>query len=568
MHDRLYIAGVLREIGRLLKLKDDNPYKVRAYERAARAVENFAGDFDRAVEQRTLTSIDGIGNALAAVIEEAYRSGESAVLQELRAQMPPGAAELSAVAGLSFKKVTALNQALGIVSVDDLRTACERGLVRTVKGFGTRAEAKILAAIDQPPKLQQRTLLVDAMTEADRLSQYLRLAPEISRCEVAGSLRRRKETVGRIILVAASDHHGAAMEHFRRFPAFVSIASDGTGAVGRLAAGVEVELVVVAPADFVTALHQRTGSPGHYAALEERAAAKGFVLGSAGMRAAGKRIKIGSEADIYRRLGLSYIAPELRENEGELEAAAEGSLPQSLAQEDIRGMVHCHTAYSDGQSSVEEMALAAEAMGMEYLTITDHSPSAFYARGVGLDRLRAQWDEIDRVQERVRIKILKGTESDILADGSLDYPDEILEKFDIIIASIHARHKMDRQRMTERLLRALKLPFFKIWGHPLGRLLQSRPPLECHMEEVLDAAALSRTAIEVNGNPHRLDLEPRWIRAARERGIRFVVSTDAHSTRELNNLSFATAMAQRGWLSAHEVLNTLDAAGFMAAVRP
>jgi DNA polymerase (family 10) len=236
--------------------------------------------------------------------------------------------------------------------------------------------------------------------------------------------------------------------------------------------------------------------------------------------------------------------------------------------EDIRGMTHCHTLYSDGRNSIEAMARAAEAMGMAYLTITDHSPSAYYAGGVGIDRLRAQWDEIARVQERVKVKLLRGTESDILADGSLDYPDPYLEKFDIVIASIHSRHKMDAGQMTERLLRAIKLPLFKIWGHPLGRLLQSRPPIDCRVEELLDAVAESKCAIEINGDPRRLDLEPRWIRAARERGIKFIVSTDAHSTAGLQNLPFGVSTARRGWLTRGEVLNALGAEEFMRAVHP
>jgi DNA polymerase (family X) len=274
------------------------------------------------------------------------------------------------------------------------------------------------------------------------------------------------------------------------------------------------------------------------------------------------------ENKIYRRLGIQYIPPEMREDEGEIEIAGAGRLTQPVELADIRGMTHCHTIYSDGRNSIEEMALTAEAMGMTYLTITDHSPSAHYARGVGIDRLRAQWDEIARVQQRVRIKLLKGTESDILEDGSLDYPDHFLEQFDIIIASIHSRHRMDSEQMTERLLRALKLPCFKIWGHPLGRLIGSRPPLECRMNQVLDAIAESKCALEVNGDPHRLDLEPDWIRAARTRGIKCIISTDAHSIGGLANLDYGVSTARRGWLTRDEVLNTLDAEDFMRVVHP
>ena len=276
-----------------------------------------------------------------------------------------------------------------------------------------------------------------------------------------------------------------------------------------------------------------------------------------------------SEAEIYRRLGLPFIPPELREDEGEVEAAMTGALPTDLVTEaDIRGFVHCHTVYSDGRHTVAQMAKAADALGMEYLTITDHSRSAAYAGGLSVDRLEAQWEEIARVQETVAVRLLRGTESDILADGGLDYPDAVLERLDVIIASIHRRHRMDASHMTQRLVRAMELPVFKIWGHALGRLILSRPPVECRVEEVLDAVAASRAAVEINGDPKRLDLAPRWLRAARERGIRFVVSTDAHAVAELANLQYGVAMARRGWIGRDEVLNTLPADAFVRAVAP
>ena len=570
MHDRFYIAGQLRDIARLLKVAGENSFKVRAYERAARAMENLPDDLDARVKNRRLTEIDGVGNALAAVIEEIYRTGESVILQHLRDQMPPAVVELNAIPGLSLKKIRALHEALNIQSVDDLKLACEKGLVRGVKGFGEKAEAKILSAIGSLNSRQDRTLLPHALADAEAVTRYLRAIPEVVECDIAGSLRRGKETVRRIHLVAASANLKAVIDRFLRYPLFAqSDETDTTRCVGRLASGLEVELHIAAPAEFAAALHYWTGSREHYAALEAVARSLGITIGAAGLHGPKGRIpKVRTENDLYSRLGLQYIAPELRENEGEIEVAFTGRLPDSLISEEIQGMVHCHTTYSDGQNSIEEMALAAEAMGMRYVTITDHSPSAFYAGGVKIDRLRAQWEEIDRVQERLQIKLLKGTESDILEDGLLDYPDYILEKFDIIIASIHARNKMNADQMTERLLRAMRLPFFKIWGHPLGRLIQSRPPLECRIEEVLDAIADSRAAIEVNGDPHRLDLEPKWIRAARSRGIKFVVSTDAHSLRNLQNLPYGVAMARRGWLSRDDVLNTLPVSKFMKAVHP
>jgi DNA polymerase (family 10) len=275
------------------------------------------------------------------------------------------------------------------------------------------------------------------------------------------------------------------------------------------------------------------------------------------------------EAQLYRRLGLPYIPPEMREGAGEVEAARAGALPADLvALDDVRGLVHCHTDYSDGRHTIAQMAQAAQGRGVAYLTITDHSPTAFYANGLSVDRLRAQWDEIARVQESVSVRLLRGTESDILADGALDYPDAILEQLDVIIASVHARHRMDADRMTERIIRAMRHPCFKIWGHALGRLIPSRPPIEARVEEILDVIAESPAAIEINGDPHRLDLEPRWVRLARDRGIRFVISTDAHATEELRNLRYGVAMARRGWVRRDEVLNTLAADAFVRAVSP
>jgi DNA polymerase (family 10) len=322
---------------------------------------------------------------------------------------------------------------------------------------------------------------------------------------------------------------------------------------------------------FVAAVHHHTGSPAHVARLQEIARQRGLVLDARGLRRAtgGRHLPVGDEPALYGALGLPYVPPELREDAGEIEAALSGTLPADLVTTgDIRGLVHCHTTYSDGGDTIEAMATAADALGMEYLTITDHSPEAHYAGGVTVDRLKAQWDEIARVQERVRVRLLRGTECDILRDGALDYPDAILEALDVVIASVHARHRMDRAQMTQRLLRAMTHPAFKIWGHARGRLIPTRPPFDCDMDAVLDGLARSRGAVEVNGDPRRLDMEPRWLRAARERGIPFVVSTDAHSTAALGNLRYGVTTARRGWIRRGEVLNTLALDAFVNAVHP
>jgi DNA polymerase (family 10) len=570
MQDRFLIAAALREIGRLLLVKGENQFRARAYERAAQALERLGGDLDLFIRERRLTQLSGIGAGLAAAIEELYRTGRSALLDELRQELPAGVLDLSQVPGLSLKKIVALHAALGIESLSELQEACEQGRVRKIKGFGDKTEAKILEAIERFGKRDERVLLPRAVEESERLLGYLRSAPEVLDANEAGSLRRRKETVGSIKLVAASEAPEAVIKHFTRFPAIAQVVAqtDNRCAV-IMATGLKVELIVASPSGYATALHAFTGSRNHYSKLQELARSKGSTLGPEGFHTAGgETFRPAREEDIYRYLGMAHVPVELREDEGEIEAALSGVLPELLSQDDIKGMVHCHTVYSDGKNTVEEMASAAEALGMKYLTITDHSPSAFYARGVKLDRLKIQWEEIARVQEKVKVRLLRGTESDILEDGSLDYPDSVLERFDIVIASIHHRAKMDADQMTKRIVRAMKWPVFKIWGHPLGRLIQSRPPLECRMETVLDAVAESGAAIEVNGDPRRLDLEPRWIRAARQRGIKFVVSTDAHSVEGMRNLRYGVAMARRGWLTRAEVLNTMGPEDFINAVQP
>ena len=570
MTDRFDIAADLQEISRLLEIKGENPFKTQAYQRGAKALENLKDDFDSLVKAGRLTEIAGIGHALAAIIEEIYRTGECWMLQQLREGLPRGVIELSAVPGLSLKKIIALHEALHIESIADLKTACQEGLVNKVKGFGLKSQAKLLSDIEslQIPK-DGSLLLSHALEAAERILLHLRAGPELIEADLAGALRRRKETVRRICIVAASNQSTAVLDRFLSFPALAHTDElDENRCLARLAGGLRAELTVVAPKDYIATLHARTGSRRHITKLQDLARSKVMTLYPEVPDSHAHRPRIDSENEIYRCLGIQYIPPEMREDEGEIEIASAGRLTQPVELGDIRGMTHCHTVYSDGRNSIEEMALAAEAMGMTYLTITDHSPSAHYARGVGFDRLRAQWDEIARVQELVKIKLLKGTESDILEDGSLDYPDHFLEQFDIIIASIHSRHRMDSEQMTRRVLRALKSPFFKIWGHPLGRLIGSRPPLECRMGQVLDAIAESKCAIEVNGDPHRLDLEPHWIRAARTRGIKCIVSTDAHSIGGLANLHYGVSTARRGWLTRDEVLNTLDAEDFMRVVHP
>ncbi|MEA2205499.1 MAG: polymerase [Blastocatellia bacterium] len=568
MLDKFAIAAALQETGTLLEIRGGNDYfKARAYKAGARAVAELATDIGDLVRQRRLTEIKGVGNALAAQIAELYTTGKSSFLEKLRQELPAGIIELSQVPGLNLKKIEKLNEALGVASVADLRAAAEAGEIRDLKGFGAKTEQRILESIDKFENRSERLLSLHARRLAERIIEYMQPARGLISIEPAGSLRRWKETVGTVRLVAAGEKPASLIQHFRRYPPIIQIEPDEEKnvCVARLPEGVKVEFIAVRPTDYVATFFRATGSKEHLRRLTRMAAGKGG--GSSTMRKDLARIK--SEADIYKAFGMQYVPPELREDEGELQAALKKKLPKDLITiEDIQGMVHCHTVYSDGRNTVAEMAHAAEALGMKYLTITDHSPTASYAGGLTVDRLKRQWDEIDETQEKVKIKLLKGTESDITQKGALDYPDRILEKFDVIVASIHARYKMDEDQMTRRIVSAMKQPVYKIWGHALGRLIQRRPPFACRVEEILDVIAESRAAIEINGDPHRLDMEPRWLREARKRKIKFVISTDAHSTRDMLNLKFGVGIARRGWVRRGEVLNTLTVDKFRNVVRP
>lgn len=579
MMDKYSIAAALQEIGTLLELKGGQYFKARAYKLGARSVAELSEDLGKLIKQNRLTFVKGIGHALAKQIEELYRTGESTVLNELRGQMPPGVVELSQVRGLNVKKVELLHQELGITSIEELKAAAEAGKLRELKGFGAKTEQRILEAITRTTDEPDRRIHIHhALRAGERVVDYLKTSRALLEVEFGGSLRRWKETVSRIVIVASSRQPQKLIEHFLKFPMVLSEIDKSAQAVEvQLSEGFRTRLLVARPDEFAATLLNATGSRAHLKKLEQVAATRKLKLTRAGIekialpKAKGRAssIRAQSEADIYEELGMQYVPPELREDEGEVEAALRGKLPEDLiTNEDIRGMVHCHTTYSDGKHSVEQMVAAAESMGMKYITITDHSPTAFYAGGVKIDRLKRQWEEIDEVQVKTRVKILKGTESDIVADGSLDYPDWILEQFDVIVASIHSRYKMDEEKMTRRIVTAMRQPVFKIWGHALGRLIQKRPPFDCRVEEILDVIAESRAAIEINGDPYRLDMEPRWLREARKRKIKFVISVDAHSMGALNNVKYGVGMARRAWIRRTEVLNTLPVKSFQKAVKP
>jgi DNA polymerase (family X) len=588
MVDKFGIARALREIGMLLEIEGENPFKVRAYENGARAVEALPEDVGAVIASGRLTQVAGIGEALARKIADIHATGTTAILDRLRKENPPGTLELLLVPELGPKKARALQAALGIANLADLEKACLEGRVRGVKGFGEKTEQKILEGVRRVKEraADRRFLLADALEAGAALLEHLRASPAAERVELAGSARRFRETVADVDLVAASWNPAAVVARFVAFPQAAEVLARGDSKTTvRLVSGLQVDLRIVPPEDFATLLHHLTGSKAHHVKLRGIARDAGYTLSEWGLHRLPSRgapppsespppdpaakVAIASEQDLYAALGLAYVPPELREDAGEIEAARDGTLPRDLvALEDVRGLVHCHTTWSDGRASLEDMARAADALGVEYMTVTDHSRTAGYAGGLDEERMKLQWEEIARVQEKVKVRLLRGTESDILEDGALDFPDRVLEKLDVVVASIHSRHKMDEDQMTRRLVRCMELPVFKIWGHALGRLLLERDPFPCRVEEVLDALAASRGAVEVNGDPKRLELEPRWLRAATARGIPVVLSVDAHATRHLGYLRFSVGTARRGWVRRSQVLNALPLEDFRAAVRP
>lgn len=552
--DRFAIAAELRMIGELLALSGTQPFRAQAYAKGATALE-AAEDFERLLAQKRLTTLPGIGQGLASVIIEIAETGRASLRAELEAQLPRGAVALSPILGV--EPLRKLQAALGIADIDALEAACLAGEVRKVHGFGDKTEARLLDKIRAHRARGTELLLADARAIAGEIKDWLEAqVPEIE-VVVVGDVRRGLELVDRVDLAAIGD--GAAVEAFTRFPklarstlgqAYVEPLSPSEPTVsGTLGNGIRVSLWHL-PAPDGLALVRLTGPDEHAAAISARVATR--------------RGPFDNEDDVYVEAGLAPIAPERRDDPDALGTEVERLVEAT----DLQGVVHCHTTWSDGRHSVADMARAAASRGFGYLTITDHSQTAGYANGLDPDRLQRQWDEIDRVQAEVPVRILKGIESDILADGALDLPDAILARLDVVIASIHARNGQGPADMTRRLVAMCQHPVKKIWGHPLGRMLQRRPPVECDLDRVLEAAARTGTIIELNGDPHRMDMPVDLARRARRMGMKFVASVDAHATAELGYLDNAVTLARRAGLGPADVLNTLDVVAFSAAVRP
>ncbi len=565
------IAGVLQEIATLLELKDENPFKIRAYANAARSLETFGGNLSDLQDEEALGKIPGIGKAIAAKINELAGTGKSKYLEELRAEFPAAILELFSISGLGAKKIKALYEQLHISSIEQLREACESGKVAELAGFGETTQTKICAAIEQRAKHSGYFQFGQIAAETEKLRQDLAGHPDALQVDVAGSYRRRREIVRDVDFVVATKKPAAITETFIKHPFVESVIAQGpTKTSVRLRSGIQSDLRVVSSTEYPFALNYFTGSKEHNIEMRSRALQRGWTLNEYRLAKlspdpkAKKKIvpakipKVNQEADLYRALGLDFVPPELRENCGEFEAAETHSLPKLLEKDNLRGTFHCHTVASDGHNTLEEMAAAAQELGLEYLGIAEHSKSSVQAHGIDAAKLREQIATIRKLNKKFRgFRLFAGVECDILRDGKLDFDDEILSELDFVVASVHSVFNLSEAEMTKRVIRAVENPFVTILAHPTGRLLLKREPYSIDIPAVLEAAAATGTWVELNAAPKRLDLDWRWWPMAKEKGVKCVIDPDAHRTERLQDLWFGVGIARKGWLTKADVMNCL-----------
>ena len=588
--DNAAIARTLEEVADLLEIQNANPFRIRAYRNAVRTIQTQTTPLARLLgEGRPLTNLPGIGKEMANHIKEMVETGTLGYRDELLGEMPRSLIELMRLPSVGPKKAKKLWDELQISTVEELEAAARAGRIAGVPGFGEKTQQKVLAGIHDHRQHSSRMLLADVEQIVEPLLEWLRESPGLERLEVAGSYRRRRETVGDIDLLAVAKKPAAVMKHFlgHAWIEKVEMAGD-TRATVVLGSGLQVDLRAVPPESYGAALVYFTGSKEHNVKLRRRAVERGLRISEYGVfkveapqnrtdrsdpsdrsdQADGTWIAGREEADVYKAVGLAWIPPEMREDQGEIEAAAKKRLPRLIRQEDLKGDLHMHSTWSDGRNSIEEMVEACAARGYEYMVISDHSKALAMTNGLDAYRLRQQWKEIDEVRARhPEIRILRSMEVDILADGSLDLEDEMLAGLDVVLISLHSRFDLPEAQQTERVLRALEHPEVSIFCHPTARLINRRRGVEMDMDAVLRRAAELGVAVELNSNPHRLDLRDSHLRLARELGCKVVISTDSHRTRELDLMRYGVDQARRAWLEPGNVVNTLGYAALRKALR-
>jgi len=565
------IAAVLEEIATLLELKDENPFKIRAYANAARSLETFGANLSDLQDEDALEKIPGIGKAIAAKIKELAATGSLKYLEELRGDFPAAILELFSIPGLGAKKIKALYEKLHISSIAQLQKACESGRVAELPGFGETTQGKICHAIADRAKHFGSFQFGQIAGEAESLRNDLAAHPDALHACVAGSYRRRREIVRDLDLVVATKKPPAVTKFFLEHPLVESVIAQGpTKSSVRLRSQIQCDLRVVSAAEYPFALNYFTGSKEHNIELRNRALKRGWTLneyrlapapapsGARKKRSTTKIPRVRDEVELYRAFDLDFIPPELRENRGEFEAAANHSLPRLIEKENLRGTFHCHTTASDGHNTLEEMAQAAQALGLEYLGIAEHSRSSIQAHGLDAAKLRAQVAAIRKLNKKFDgFQLFAGVECDILRDGKLDFDDDLLSELDYAVVSIHSVFNLSEAEMTRRIIRAISNPFVTILAHPTGRLLLQREPYVVNLPAIIEAAAETGTWIEINAAPKRLDLDWRWWPLAKEKGVKCVINPDAHRAERLQDLWFGIGVARKGWLTKEDVMNCL-----------
>jgi DNA polymerase (family X) len=568
--DKKAVAQVLEQIAAFLELKSENPFRIRAFRTAARAVTSFPGDLRQSLEDGSLAAAKGIGPATLQIVAELVSTGRASMLEDLRGQIPPGLVEMLEISGLGVAKIRQIHDVLGIDSLPELEAAAHDGRLAKLSRFGARTSENILKSIAFLRKAGAYRLSHHAADEAEGLRAALQRLPGVTSAIVAGDVRRRSEVVRDLIVVLVAE--SSPSELFRRLSQLPGVqdfsGQDERRLTLRFAGGSTAQVVATTPVNVGAVLVQATGSDGHLKELAECAGNKGFVFNGAALWRGSQFVPTPDEAAFYQALGLSCIPPELREGRGEVAVASRGELPHLVERRDLRGFLHCHTNYSDGSNSVEQLAAAAQAAGYEYLGVTDHSQAAAYAGGLTPDDLARQADEIDEVNVRLEgFTILKGIEADILQDGSVDYAPAVLQRLDFVIASVHSRFNMGEKEMTARMLAAMDSPFLTIIGHPTGRLLLSRDPYPVDLDAVFEKATTTGVALEINGDPHRLDLDWRVLRQARDAGVKISIGADAHGIGGLTYADYGINMARKGWLRAEDILNCRPVREFLANAR-
>jgi DNA polymerase (family 10) len=564
------VSEVLYEIGELLTIKGDR-FRSRAYNMAAQRVRTLTEDVRRIRERGELEEIPGVGKSIAGVIEEVLDTGQSSQLEDLREALPTGVRDLMELEGVGPKKALRFQQELGIATIDNLEAAIKAGRLRDLRGFGEKTEENLLRSIEEFRTRQGRFLLGAVLPVIEEILSYLSGSDAVLEAEVAGSARRRRETVGDLDILVASVEPEKAVERFVTMPPVTRVLSQGsTKSTVVLEKNLQVDLRVIPPEDYGAALQYFTGSKEHNVELRTIAVKMGYKLSEYGLfdRDTNRVVASRTEEEIYKALGMDLIPPELRENRGEIEAAAEGRLPELVELGDIKGDLHVHTRWSDGTATIEEIASRCAELGLEYFAVCDHSKSLGIARGLDEERLREQGAEIDRLNEGLEgFTVLKGLECDIKADGSLDLPDTALRDLNFLVASVHSGFKATAEEMTERIVAAIHNDYVSCIGHPTGRLIQKRQPYELNLREVFDAASAQGVMMEINAFPDRLDLDDGNSRAAMEKGLVMSIGTDAHTLGQLDFLPLGVSVARRGWLKAEDVANTLSAKELLKKLR-